>query len=150
MDSVDGLSSEPFLHDSTPATCALNERVALNIGGTLYRTTRGTLCRCEGSMLERMFNRSPDDPLRAVADSSGQYFIDRDGPLFRHILNYLRDGRLAIAFDFSDYDQLIAEADFYGGYLSTAQLSSLFVNDIWIPLSFDNVDMGRLWNMIMT
>lgn len=113
MDSVDG-SNYTSLLDLKSAFSDLNERVTLNVGGTVYNTTRGTLCRFEGSMLERMFNRTPDDPLRAVADSHGQYFIDRDGALFRHILNYLRDGRLAIAFDFSDFDQLIAEADFYG------------------------------------
>lgn len=43
------------------------------------------------SMLGAMFSGK----YKAVTDPLGRYFIDRDGPLFRHILNYLRTDSLS-------------------------------------------------------
>lgn len=41
-------------------------------------------------------------------------FIDRDGPLFRHVLNYLRRGRLIVAPDDTVlHEELLDEAKFY-------------------------------------
>jgi hypothetical protein len=60
--------------------------IRLDVGGVHYNTTRSTLCRVAGSMLERMFNGSI--PSKKV---KGRYFIDRDGLLFQYILRYLRD-----------------------------------------------------------
>lgn len=49
-----------------------------------------------------------------VLDSLKQhYFIDRDGKSFRHILNYLRTGRLTISQQFSEFDILYEEARYY-------------------------------------
>ncbi|PVD20315.1 hypothetical protein C0Q70_18469 [Pomacea canaliculata] len=41
------------------------------------------------------------------------YFIDRDGKLFRYILNYLRSQRLIVPERFDEYEQLYEEARFY-------------------------------------
>lgn len=41
------------------------------------------------------------------------YFIDRDGKMFRHILNYLRTNTLAIPDNFAELDLLYEEAKFY-------------------------------------
>ena len=41
------------------------------------------------------------------------YFIDRDGKLFRHILNYMRTSRLTLPENFDEFDSLIDEAKFY-------------------------------------
>lgn len=38
------------------------------------------------------------------------YFIDRDGKLFRYILNYLRSQRLIVPERFDEYEQLYEEA----------------------------------------
>lgn len=44
----------------------------------------------------------------------GAYFIDRDGPLFRHVLNFLRRGRLIVALDDATLlEELLDEAKFY-------------------------------------
>src|SRR5436309_2831734 len=49
-----------------------------------------------------------------VLDSLKQhYFIDRDGKMFRHILNYLRSNRLNIPTNYNELDLLIEEAKFY-------------------------------------
>ena len=38
------------------------------------------------------------------------YFIDRDGELFRYVLQFLRDGNLSISDDFNEWEQLEKEA----------------------------------------
>uniref|UniRef100_A0A803SN93 Potassium channel tetramerisation-type BTB domain-containing protein n=1 Tax=Anolis carolinensis TaxID=28377 RepID=A0A803SN93_ANOCA len=69
----------------TAPVCGL---VTLNVGGKLYSTTLETLTRFPDSMLGAMFR----GPQPALTDSRGNYFIDRDGKAFRHVLNFLRFG----------------------------------------------------------
>lgn len=83
--------------------------IKLNVGGEIYTTTRSTLCKYPNSMLGAMFNGSMSPSL----DENGCFFIDRDGELFKYILNYLRSSRLSLPQGFKDLDQLFAEADFY-------------------------------------
>lgn len=83
--------------------------VKLNVGGEIYTTTISTLCKYPDSMIGAMFNGS----LSTSLDEYGCVFIDRDGELFKYVLNYLRSSRLALPTDFKDLDQLSVEADFY-------------------------------------
>ncbi|CAF1189584.1 unnamed protein product [Didymodactylos carnosus] len=46
-------------------------------------------------------------------DEDGRYFIDRDGSIFRYVLNYLRDKTLNLPDNFNELKQLKHEADFY-------------------------------------
>ena len=85
------------------------EIVKLNVGGVIYQTTKSTLCKYPNSMLGAMFNGS----MSTAVDENGCHFVDRDGELFKYILNYLRSSRLALPVDFKELDQLCAEADFY-------------------------------------
>lgn len=49
-----------------------------------------------------------------VLDSLKQhYFIDRDGIMFRHILNFMRNSKLLISENFRDLDLLLEEARFF-------------------------------------
>ena len=70
-------------------------------------TTLATLTRVEGSMLGALAEALSDDEV---------LFIDRDGPSFRYVLNYLRDpfAKPLVPRDPTDRDQLAREADFYG------------------------------------
>lgn len=61
-----------------------------------------------------MLARLLDGSLPVACDQNGRVFIDRDGHLFRHILNFLRDKQLSLPESFADYVQLQSEADFYG------------------------------------
>jgi hypothetical protein len=106
---------------------ATDEYITLNVGGTIYTTTRTTLTTAEpDSMLARLCHidstlatkhttgssaaseqdgRGPGTTHAAAGvvataampaarrDASGNIVIDRDGPSFRHVLNYLRDGQ---------------------------------------------------------
>ena len=81
--------------------------ITVNVGGTVYMTTLATLTRVEGSMLGAL----------AEALSDGEVlFIDRDGPSFRYVLNYLRDPFKTplLPQDPIERVQLAREADFYG------------------------------------
>ena len=83
--------------------------VQLNVGGILFTTTKATLCRYPDSMLGAMFNGS----MPTTKDVNGCYFIDRDGRMFGHVLNFLRSSQLALPQDFQYFEQLAVEADFY-------------------------------------
>lgn len=57
-----------------------------------------------------MFNGS----VPIILDSLKQhYFIDRDGKMFRHILNFLRGGVLAVPENFDEIDLLLEEARYF-------------------------------------
>ncbi|XP_015755059.1 PREDICTED: BTB/POZ domain-containing protein kctd15-like isoform X1 [Acropora digitifera] len=81
----------------------------LNVGGFVYTTTLNTITRDPNSMLGRMFSGRQE----IAKDSKGNYFIDRDGSLFRHVLNFLRTWELCLPQPFDEFEQLRAEADFY-------------------------------------
>ena len=62
------------------------------------------------SRLAKMFNGS----VPIILDSLKQhYFIDRDGNMFRHVLNFLRTSTLVIPDDFDEVDLLLEEARYF-------------------------------------
>ena len=81
----------------------------LNIGGFVYTTTLNTITRDPNSMLGIMFSGRQ----KVAKDSTGNYFIDRDGALFRYVLNFLRSWELCLPQTFDEFEQLSVEADFY-------------------------------------
>ena len=87
----------------------MSDIIRLNVGGERYTTTRATLTQYPHSMLGAMFSGA----LATSIDEHGCFFIDRDGPTFRHVLNFLRSGRLSLPADFRQLDLLAVEADFY-------------------------------------
>lgn len=102
--------------------------VELNVGGSVYTTSRTTLLSCPDSMLARMLESS----VAIAVDNQQRLFIDRDGPLFRYILNFLRDKRLNLPERFEEYAQLYAEADFYRIDAIMSIMEHLFHNKLKI------------------
>lgn len=94
----------------------------LNVGGFVYTTTLNTITRDPNSMLGRMFSGRQ----KIAKDSKGNYFIDRDGSLFRHVLNFLRTWELCLPQPFDEFEQLRAEANFYqvGDLIKALQIPS--------------------------
>ncbi|KFD53253.1 hypothetical protein M513_05963 [Trichuris suis] len=99
--------------------------IELNVGGEKYQTTLATLTKDSNSVLSRqvLALESPRDSSPPADDterdsviscfSSGSYFIDRDGKLFRYVLEYLRNGKLILPESFNEYEALYEEARFF-------------------------------------
>ena len=81
--------------------------VDLNIGGHHFTTLLQTLTKELDSLLANMFSGKE----ALVKDEHGRYFIDADGPMFAHILNYLRVGSMPPSDVAKDVCQL---AEYFG------------------------------------
>ncbi|CAB1311832.1 unnamed protein product [Coregonus sp. 'balchen'] len=88
---------------------SLSDPVSLNVGGEIYTTTLDTLTRYQDSMLGAMFTGR----ISTLRDKRGNVFIDRDGKVFRYILNFLRSSSLDLPEGFSEMRLLRREADFF-------------------------------------
>ncbi|XP_008290909.1 BTB/POZ domain-containing protein KCTD12-like [Stegastes partitus] len=87
------------------------EIVELNVGGQVYVTRLETLTAAPNSLLWAKFTQS--SPAELPKDSKGRFFFDRDGFLFRYILDYLRDSELFLPEFFKEKRRLQKEADFF-------------------------------------
>ncbi|XP_010709760.1 BTB/POZ domain-containing protein KCTD17 isoform X2 [Meleagris gallopavo] len=83
--------------------------VRLNVGGTVFLTTRQTLCREQKSFLCRLCQ---GEELQSDRDETGAYLIDRDPTYFGPILNFLRHGKLVLDKDMAE-EGVLEEAEFY-------------------------------------
>lgn len=78
--------------------------IGLNVGGQLYATTWSTLNRFHSEALQKMLGNPKED---------GRFFLDRDGKMFQYILGYLRNEKLCLPSDFSEFDSLTTEVNFF-------------------------------------
>ncbi|KFW11623.1 Putative potassium channel regulatory protein, partial [Eurypyga helias] len=86
------------------------EVVVLSVGGVRFVTRASTLQQFPESRLARMLN----DDDREFKLVNGEFFVDRDGTLFSYILDFLRTLQVSLPTDFSDWQRLRREAEFYG------------------------------------
>jgi N-acetylneuraminic acid mutarotase len=94
-------------------------RVLLDVGGVRLTTSVATLRTVPGSYFDAMVcdQTTTDTDWYADAETGERvYFIDRDGDLFRHILEFLRDGGQSGA----PFDELVAQ-----GWHGASQLRGL-------------------------
>jgi len=84
--------------------------IELNVGGVFYATTLSTITSEPNSLLARTFS-TPGKSM--TKDTKGRFFIDRDGVLFRYVLDYLRNKVLTLPDSFHEYRRLKQEAVFY-------------------------------------
>ncbi|TNN65153.1 BTB/POZ domain-containing protein KCTD12 [Liparis tanakae] len=85
--------------------------VELNVGGQVYVTRLETLTSVPNSLLWTKFTQSSPGDL--PKDGKGRFFFDRDGFLFRYILDHLRDSELFLPEYFKERRRLQKEADFF-------------------------------------
>uniref|UniRef100_A0A2K5I9R4 BTB domain-containing protein n=1 Tax=Colobus angolensis palliatus TaxID=336983 RepID=A0A2K5I9R4_COLAP len=89
------------------------EVVELNVGGQVYFTRHSTLISIPHSLLWKMFSPKRDTANDLAKDSKGRFFIDRDGFLFRYILDYLRDRQVVLPDHFPEKGRLKREAEYF-------------------------------------
>eukprot|EP01006_Ploeotia_vitrea_P051223 TRINITY_DN67533_c6_g1_i1.p1 TRINITY_DN67533_c6_g1~~TRINITY_DN67533_c6_g1_i1.p1 ORF type:complete len:301 (+),score=48.16 TRINITY_DN67533_c6_g1_i1:63-965(+) len=65
-------------------------KILLNVGGTVFTTTKETLMAEPDSFFSGMVSSGVWQP----DPQTGEFFIDRDPQFFKEILNYLREGKL--------------------------------------------------------
>uniref|UniRef100_A0A3P8V613 Potassium channel tetramerisation domain containing 12.1 n=1 Tax=Cynoglossus semilaevis TaxID=244447 RepID=A0A3P8V613_CYNSE len=95
----------------TDSFSPFTEIIELNVGGQVYVTRHKTLIAVPDSLLWNMFSRK--SPKELARDSKGRFFLDRDGFLFRYILDYLRDLNLVLPDYFPEKSRLQREAEFF-------------------------------------
>ncbi|XP_028847318.1 BTB/POZ domain-containing protein KCTD12.1 [Denticeps clupeoides] len=103
--------TEPGVSNGAGSASPFSEIVELNVGGQVYVTRHTTLIAVPDSLLWTMFSKK--SPAELARDSKGRYFLDRDGFLFRYILDYLRDLNLVLPEYFPEKNRLQREADFF-------------------------------------
>eukprot|EP00079_Xenopus_tropicalis_P026786 XP_012820753.1 PREDICTED: BTB/POZ domain-containing protein KCTD1 isoform X1 [Xenopus tropicalis] len=105
--------ASPLSNQGIPTPAQLtksNAPVHIDVGGHMYTSSLATLTKYPDSRIGRLFDGT--EPI--VLDSLKQhYFIDRDGQMFRYILNFLRTSKLLISDDFKDYSLLYEEAKYF-------------------------------------
>ncbi|XP_061106087.1 BTB/POZ domain-containing protein KCTD12-like [Conger conger] len=87
------------------------EIVELNVGGQVYITRYSTIISFPDSLLAEMFTCKSNKGL--ARDTKGRFFVDRDGFLFRYVLDYMRDRQLQLPEHFPERARLQREAEFY-------------------------------------
>ncbi|XP_055616017.1 BTB/POZ domain-containing protein KCTD16 [Toxorhynchites rutilus septentrionalis] len=91
--------------------CDFPAVVELNVGGVHYATSLDTLKSEDGSLLQELFRGTTLDVPR---DSQGRFFIDRDGSLFRFVLDYLREpSKFKMPTEFRERELLRKEAEYF-------------------------------------
>ncbi|XP_022245151.1 BTB/POZ domain-containing protein KCTD12-like [Limulus polyphemus] len=85
--------------------------VELNVGGVFYTTSISTLTKEPNSLLGQMF--TGEGGKTAMRDSKGKFFIDRDGVIFRYILDYLRNQKVLLPENFHERERLKQEAEYF-------------------------------------
>uniref|UniRef100_H3AJY5 Potassium channel tetramerization domain containing 1 n=1 Tax=Latimeria chalumnae TaxID=7897 RepID=H3AJY5_LATCH len=105
--------ASPLTSQGIPTPAQLtksNAPVHIDVGGHMYTSSLATLTKYSDSRIGRLFDGT--EPI--VLDSLKQhYFIDRDGQMFRYILNFLRTSKLLIPDDFKDHSLLYEEAKYF-------------------------------------
>ena len=70
----------------------MSKIIELNVGGTVFCTTINTLLSEKNSLFETLINKETEQVESTVLkDSNNRIFLDRDGPLFNYVLDYLRN-----------------------------------------------------------
>jgi len=110
--------------------------IELNVGGIHYVTTSATFTRYNDSRLPELLvppgdviksGRDVSDgtaPLVVGTDAGGRRFVDRDGELFRYILDYARTGTVILPDGFTHRRRLVLEAEFFRLTGMTSELTA--------------------------
>ena len=117
----------PPIKHTPSASLLISDSIELNVGGVIYVTSGWILAREHTSWLATSLDT------RAILDRRGRFFIDRDGDLFRFVLDYLQTGLIQIPKDYPNLELLRNEASFYGLKIMKRLLKHIGDRDINDP-----------------
>lgn len=119
--------------------------IELNVGGQVYYTRHATLTSFPNSLLGKLFSNKKGSSNDLSRDLRGRYFIDRDGFLFRYVLDYLRDKQVVLPDHFPERGRLKREAEYFQlpdlVKLLSSEESKLLPDDLYHS-DFDDVSQG--------
>ncbi|XP_069553146.1 BTB/POZ domain-containing protein KCTD16a [Brachyistius frenatus] len=119
--------------------------IELNVGGQVYYTRHGTLTSFPNSLLGKLFSNKKGSSNDLSRDFRGRYFIDRDGFLFRYVLDYLRDKQVVLPDHFPERGRLKREAEYFQlpdlAKLLSSEESKLFSDELYYS-DFDDASQG--------
>jgi len=113
------------------------KQVLLDVGGYKYATTLETLLSVPGSYFFNLFSGPIPEEMKT---HDGRIFLDRNGKLFRYVLNCLRNpNRFVLRLrNRQDLDELREETIFYGIE------DIVFANSLFIPDSQNWLDEKKI------
>ena len=88
------------------------EWVNLNVGGTILTTTKTTLLKysdINDHFLAKLISDKNDLP--STTDENGAFLVDRNPDFFKHVVNFLRNGRLDVPSE-CPLEGILSEAEF--------------------------------------
>ncbi|XP_029020622.1 BTB/POZ domain-containing protein KCTD16-like [Betta splendens] len=119
--------------------------IELNVGGQVYYTRYGTLTSFPSSLLGKLFSNKKGSSNDLSRDFRGRYFIDRDGFLFRYVLDYLRDKQVVLPDHFPERGRLKREAEYFQlpelAKLLASEESKLLPDDVYCS-DIDDASQG--------
>ncbi|KAK0138421.1 BTB/POZ domain-containing protein KCTD16 [Merluccius polli] len=118
--------TQPAKEPGSVAQSPPSDVIELNVGGQVYYTRHATLTSAPSSLFSKLFSSSSCGKKKGCSSSSsssssndlardlrGRCFIDRDGFLFRYVLDYLRDRRVVLPDHFPERGRLKREAEYF-------------------------------------
>jgi hypothetical protein len=102
-----------------------NQTVRFNVGGTLFEASRSLFNRGtrESAVLSQLITDHVQDN-----NHDDAIFIDRDGEIFRHILQFLRYGRVSLPLMISK-TAFLRDLEFYGIHVPVEDVDGSIVED---------------------
>ncbi|KAI4882950.1 hypothetical protein NFI96_001867, partial [Prochilodus magdalenae] len=105
--------TQPAAKDQGSVQNSFPDVIELNVGGQVYYTRHATLTNHPSSLLGKLFSPKSNASNDLARDPKGRYFIDRDGFLFRYVLDYLRDKQVVLPDHFPEKGRLRKEAEYF-------------------------------------
>lgn len=145
---VQGTEAALVAHDKFAEELRLRagSRVKLDVGGVHFTTSLTTLMTEPDSMLAAMFSGRHE----LEKDDDGRVFIDRDGELFKYVLQYLREGELdRFQLPSGVKQRLKREAAFYCLPKLEEKLFAAEVERAYYPVHEVQGDVQELWRTLV-
>jgi hypothetical protein len=105
-----------------------------NVGGTRYEVAPSLLKQYPVTMLARLASETWND-----GDAAKEIYIERDGESFRHVLRFLRDGKVMLPLS-EPKESFIVDLLYYGIHCGTTSIQQLTESPGFTRLALDHIN----------